>query len=151
MNIQLLQVLEHCITTHRVLILMITLALCALFLGIVFLQSGYDKARYFQGNLSYFNTQFANTPLKSMTGFLLVVVTILELISGIACVLGVVLLFTGYGCDCAGFGSMLSAFTLVCLLTGQRIAKDYAGAASLTGYFIISVLGMFAYAFSSLA
>jgi len=148
MNLQLLQVFEHGMATNREVILTIILALCTLFLGIVFLQSGYDKVRSFQGNLSYFKSQFANTPLKSMTGFLLVVLTILELISGIACVVGIAFIIALKGADWAGYGCSLSAFTLVCLLGGQRIAKDYAGAASLTGYFIIAVLGMFAYGFS---
>jgi hypothetical protein len=41
-------------------------------------------------------------------------------------------------------GIELSALTLIFLLIGQRLAKDYAGAMSLTVYFIVTILGIFA-------
>lgn len=144
-----LDIFEHGILTHRSLILSITAAMCALFLGVVFLQSGYDKVRNFQGNLAYFKSQFANSPLRNATNILLIIVTILELLSGVVSIAGIAMLACLKGSHWLGAGCALSAITLICLLTGQRIAKDYAGAASLTGYFIIAVLGMFAYAFSS--
>jgi len=37
----------------------------------------------------------------------------------------------------------LSAITLIFLLVGQRLAKDYAGAMSLAVYFIISIVGVY--------
>jgi hypothetical protein len=40
-------------------------------------------------------------------------------------------------------GVQLSALTLIFLLIGQRLAKDYAGAMTLAVYFIITVLGMY--------
>jgi putative oxidoreductase len=41
-------------------------------------------------------------------------------------------------------------FTRFCLLLGQRLAKDYAGAASLTGYFLVAMLGIIGAAFSGI-
>jgi hypothetical protein len=40
-------------------------------------------------------------------------------------------------------GMELSAITLIFLLVGQRLAKDYAGAMSLAVYFIISIIGVY--------
>jgi len=37
-------------------------------------------------------------------------------------------------------GSILSAISIICLFTGQRIAKDYVGAGSLVNYFILTLL-----------
>ena len=39
-------------------------------------------------------------------------------------------------------GIELSALTLLFLLIGQRLAKDYQGAMSLGVYFIITILGL---------
>ena len=41
------------------------------------------------------------------------------------------------------YGIELAALTLIFLLIGRRLAKDYAGAMTLAVYFIISVLGVY--------
>ena len=41
-------------------------------------------------------------------------------------------------------GIELSALTLIFLLIGQRLAKDYAGSMSLAVYFTITILGLLA-------
>jgi hypothetical protein len=49
-----------------------------------------------------------------------------------------------YKTFCFGFaGSLLSAITLLMLFFGQRVAKDYAGAATLVPYFILVVINLF--------
>ena len=45
--------------------------------------------------------------------------------------------------EIALIGSVLGAITLIFLLIGQRLAKDYQGAVSLAVYFIISIFGVF--------
>ena len=40
------------------------------------------------------------------------------------------------------YGVELSALTLIFLLIGQRLAKDYAGAMSLAVYFIVAIFGI---------
>ena len=42
----------------------------------------------------------------------------------------------------AYWGMMLSGVSLLALFFGQRVAKDYAGAGALTGYFILVVVGL---------
>jgi len=41
---------------------------------------------------------------------------------------------------------LLGFFVLICLFLGQRIAKDYAGAASLVSYMVFLIISMFVYA-----
>ena len=45
--------------------------------------------------------------------------------------------------EIALFGVELSAITLIFLLIGQRLAKDYAGAMTLAVYFFITLWGVY--------
>ncbi len=123
-------------------------SLCGLFIAITFLQSGLNKLTDYSGNKSYFNSVFEKTFLRSTTAILLPTILILELISGLGCILGIVWMWMGHSSDILGLSLALAGFTLICLLFGQRVAKDYAGASSLTGYFMITILGLFGYAFA---
>ena len=57
--------------------------------------------------------------------------------------IGVYQLYTSELKEIALLGVELSAITLLFLLIGQRLAKDYAGAMSLAVYFIITLWGVF--------
>jgi hypothetical protein len=121
--------------------------LCCAFLAITFLQSSINKIRDYKGNRNYFQSQFAASPLKNFTGFLLPLLLILELASGLLSVFAMIdVLFFGHTITMA-FACGISALTLLCLLFGQRVANDYAGAASLTGYFLVAIAGMIGTAF----
>jgi hypothetical protein len=52
-------------------------------------------------------------------------------------------LYTSEAKEIASLGIELSALSLIFLLIGQRLAKDYAGAMTLAVYFIISIFGIF--------
>jgi len=41
------------------------------------------------------------------------------------------------------WGMLAISFTLILLMTGQRIAQDYSGAMNITVYFILTVMGIF--------
>ena len=58
-------------------------------------------------------------------------------------VVGVYQLATSGITKIALIGLELSAVMLIFLLIGQRIAKDYPGAMSITVYFILTVFGVF--------
>jgi hypothetical protein len=73
---------------------------------------------------------------------LLTVVTLLELASGICAAVGLVLMVAGQGESLARAGIILGAVNILCLFTGMRIARDYAGAASITAYFVFLMVGM---------
>ena len=117
--------------------------LILIFLTITFIQSGADKLIDWKGNLSFIKGHFKNSPLKNCVPILLGVILVLEIIAGIFMAIGVYQLYTSEAKEIALLGIELSAMTLIFLLIGQRLAKDYAGAMSLAVYFIITLLGVF--------
>ncbi|MFQ3182834.1 MAG: putative oxidoreductase [Polaribacter sp.] len=119
-----------------------TEVLILLFLTITFIQSGADKLIDWKGNLSFITEHFKNSPLKNSVPILLGVILVIEIIAGILMAIGVYQLYTSEAKEIALLGIELSAITLIFLLIGQRLAKDYAGAMSLAVYFIITLLGV---------
>lgn len=119
------------------------IVLCSAFFAVCFLQSGVDKVVDRKGNLEWLSGHFANSPLKSTVPVLLGVITLLELAAGIFCAASIVgLLGLGWSSQIVAYAFGLCGFTLFCLFAGQRIAKDYVGAATLAGYFAVAVLGL---------
>lgn len=112
--------------------------LTAAMLAICFLQSGLDKVIDFKGNLGWLTGHFAKSPLRGQVVPMLVTVTVLECAAGALCAAGVVQLGLGDDAKLALHGAQLAALNIVMLFFGQRIAKDYAGAAALVPYFILS-------------
>lgn len=121
---------------------MIIQGLIALFLAILFLQSGLDKVSDRKGNLAWLQGHFANSPLKNMVPAMLGAITVLEVAAGLLCLSGIINLVWKQ-CDLWIFwGCLLSAVSLLCLFFGQRMAKDYAGALGLVPYFIVTLIGL---------
>jgi hypothetical protein len=108
-------------------------------LAICFLQSGLDKVLDFKGNLAWLNGHFVKSPLRGQVAPMLVVVTILECAAGALCAVGVVQIILSSDMKLALLGAELAALNIVMLFFGQRVAKDYAGAAALVPYFIVCV------------
>lgn len=117
--------------------------LILLFLTITFLQSGIDKITDWKGNLSWLIEHFKNTPLKGMVPLMLGVVLVIEVVAGILCIAGVYHLASSGESTIALYGAILSCIALLMLLFGQRVAKDYAGAMTITVYFIPAVFLVF--------
>ncbi len=118
------------------------LSKCAVlgFLAILFLQSSIDKILHSKDNLQYLHSVFEKSPLKNSVKLLFPAITILEFSAGISSGIGAVLL--GFGNNFIGkLAIVLCSLALLCLFFGQRIAKDYAGAASLAAYFAVVLLG----------
>ena len=109
------------------------------FLAFLFLQSGFDKVVNFTSNRQYFQQYFAATPVKRVTPFLLVCITVLEIAVGFVCAFGVVLNYVYRYPLLAERGSIMAAFTIGLLFIGQRLAKDYAASAAITPYFLLSL------------
>jgi putative oxidoreductase len=116
--------------------------LILIFLTITFIQSGVDKLIDWKGNLSFIKGHFKNSPLKNSVPLLLGIILVIEIIAGILMAVGVYQLYTSEAKEIALLGVELSAVTLIFLLIGQRLAKDYAGAMTLAVYFIITLLGI---------
>ena len=123
-------------------LLFILKCLVLLYTAVLFLQSGLDKVTDRAGNVSYIRSFFEKTFLRPAAPLLLTVVTLLELAAGICAAIGLVLMVAGQGESLARTGIILGAVNILCLFTGMRIARDYAGAASITAYFVFLMVGM---------
>jgi hypothetical protein len=114
---------------------------CA-FYAACFIQSGLDKVFDWKGNLDWLNGHFGKSFLKGQVPIMLATVTLIEVVGGFACLASVfVILFKG-PIIVPMVSLSLVCLNLVMLFAGQRIAKDYAGAASLAGYFIVALFGL---------
>ena len=122
--------------------------LSVLFLTILFLQSGIDKVVDKKGNLEWLSSHFSNSPFKNSVPVLLFTVTVVELLSGVLNLIGVIFLIKDGSSTFALLGTMLASIALIMLFLGQRIAKDYAGAQSLVSYFILTVLTLILFGFT---
>jgi uncharacterized membrane protein YphA (DoxX/SURF4 family) len=117
--------------------------LILVFLAITFLQSGYDKLFYWKDNVDWLKGHFAKTQLKNHVPLALLHVLILELISTILCVVGAIELVVNSGRVFGYYGAVFSCTTLLMLLVGQRLAKDYDGARTIVIYFIPAVMAVY--------
>lgn len=112
------------------------------FFAVLFLQSGIDKITDRQGNLEWMVPHFEKSPFKGTVPLFLTLLTILETGTGFACLAGFVLILAGIEFPLARYALWSAAGTLLCLFAGQRLAKDYAGAASLAAYFAVALIGV---------
>jgi uncharacterized membrane protein YphA (DoxX/SURF4 family) len=117
--------------------------LILLFLIVTFLQSGIDKITDWKGNLSFIKGHFVNSPLKNMVPLLLATILAIEIVASLLMISGAYQLFTTGEKQLALIGVELSAITLIFLLIGQRLAKDYAGAMTLAVYFATTIFGVY--------
>lgn len=117
--------------------------LVTVFFAIVFLQSALDKIVDREGNLAFFADHFKNSPVASLVPLMFWVLTLIEATAGGLCLLGVLLGdWEKPGRGVAMSGVAVSGVALLSLLAGQRLAKDYAGAAVVAAYFAVAVVGI---------
>lgn len=117
--------------------------LLLVFLALTFLQSGYEKIFYWKDNVSWLKEHFSKTILKNQVPLALLHLLILELISGILCVVGVIQLLLNSGREFGFYGAIFSCICLLMMLFGQRLAKDYDGARTIVIYFIPAVMAVY--------
>jgi diacylglycerol kinase len=113
------------------------------FLAILFLQSGIDKIVDRGGNFEWLKGHFAKSPLAGIVPALLIGITILEVAAGALSAVGCVFVILSRDSTVAFFGAAISAVAVLALFFGQRIAKDYAGAAVLVPYFLLVLVAMY--------
>ena len=111
------------------------------FFAIAFLQSAADKWMDSAGNIEFFGGHFADSPLVGLVPMMFWTITVLESLAGVVSGLGAVMILFCKGTGVAVWGIALSTVSLLCLFFGQRLAKDYAGAAVITSYFVVALLG----------
>jgi hypothetical protein len=117
--------------------------LTSAFLGILFLQSGIDKIVDRRGNLEFLQGHFAKSPLAGTVPLLVTVITVLEIAAGALSAIGCAMIILTRDPAIAFYGAIISALSILGLFFGQRIAKDYAGAAILVPYFLLSLVAIY--------
>lgn len=113
------------------------------FLAILFLQSGIDKVVDRRGNLEWLKGHFAKSPLAGVVPLMVFVITILELAAGALSAIGCALMMLGRDSSVAFYGAVLAAIAIIALFFGQRMAKDYVGAAVLVPYFLVTLSAIY--------
>ena len=114
----------------------------AVFLAILFLQSGIDKIVDRRGNLEWLTGHFAKSPLAALVPLLLFAITVLEVGAGGFSAAGAVELIVTRNPALAFYGACFSTAAILSLFFGQRMAKDYPGASTLVPYFLVAIVAM---------
>lgn len=115
----------------------------ALLVSILFIQSGLDKVFDWKGNVEWLKGHFSKTFLSPMVPVMLAQITVMELATGFLSLAGLVYFLTSGSLTLIFWSSVAGAASITALFFGQRIAKDYAGAAVLIPYFILLILMMY--------
>jgi len=113
------------------------------FLAILFLQSGIDKVVDRRGNLEWLQGHFAKSPLAGMVPLLVTTITILEIAAGGLSAVGCILIILTRDSTLAFYGAAFATISIIALFFGQRMAKDYAGAATLAPYFLLTLISLY--------
>ena len=115
-----------------------------LIFAIVWLQSGVSKLRDFKGELAYFNQQFKSTwGIKHVVKESLVLITVLEIGSGLIQIAAIYSLWASQDLTLSYWAGLTNLLTLFTLITGQRMAKDYAGAQGIMVYIAAAMIFLF--------
>ncbi len=113
--------------------------LILIFLIIVFIQSGIDKVFDWKGNLSWLKEHFSGTPLESLVPLLFGTLLLVEMAAGVLCSVGLYQILIMGESSIALYGSIVSCISLLMLMFGQRMAKDYEGAKTIAVYFMPAI------------
>lgn len=114
--------------------------LILLLLALTFLYSSFEKLTDWNGTMNWLQSHFANTFVVKYLKICLILVLVMEIITGVFCVSGIIELALKPTSKIAWYAAVFSCFTLLALLFGQRIAKDYDGARTIVIYFIPAVV-----------
>ena len=129
------------IFTYEFLLLDLISSLIGIFISIALLQSGIDKVLDRKENLSWLSDHFSDTILNKNVPLLLFIVTTIELLSGFLLLLGGLYNIIISNSDLLILGFLTSSINFIFLFFGQRVAKDYDGAAVIVNYFILNMIG----------
>lgn len=115
---------------------------CALLVSILFIQSGLDKVFDWKGNLGWLTGHFSKTFIGGMVPMMLGTITLMELASGFLSAAGIIYWFITGSLTLMFWAGAVGAASIAALFFGQRLAKDYPGAAVLVPYFILMIILM---------
>ena len=120
-----------------------TSILVLIFLAITFIMSSHEKIFHWKDTMTWLIPVFEKTFLKNMVPLVTGVLLFLELVAGILCVLGCLELYINGGREFGFYGAVFSCVSLLLMLFGQRLVKDYEGAKTIAIYFVPAVLGVY--------
>lgn len=123
-------------------IIQIVQIMIAVFLGVAMVQSGVDKITDWQGNRRWLGEHFSKSFLGPFVTPMLGTVLILETVGGLLLIIGAANGLIYGNTTYVMWGLLIIAVNLLALFFGQRMAKDYEGAAVLVNYFILTVIGL---------
>jgi predicted small integral membrane protein len=112
------------------------------FFLIVFIQSGIDKIIDYKGNLTFLKGLFKAFFSPPLITLALISVTILEVISGVLCLIGICDFILNDSSFIGLLGLITGSLALLILLFGQRVSKNYEGAKTIAIYFILAMIGI---------
>jgi uncharacterized membrane protein YphA (DoxX/SURF4 family) len=113
---------------------------CAVLVAILFIQSGLDKVFDWKGNIEWLTGHFKETFLSGMVPMMVATITVLELLTGFLSAVSVVYFLVTGSVVLIFWAAVLGTSSILALFFGQRIAKDYEGAAVLVPYFILLII-----------
>ena len=116
--------------------------LVLVFFLIVFIQSGLDKIFDYKGNLNFLKDLLKIYFSPTLIELALISVTILELTSGILCLIGIINFVFNDSNFIGLLGLITGSVALLVLLFGQRVSKNYDGAKTIAIYFILAMVGI---------
>jgi TRAP-type mannitol/chloroaromatic compound transport system permease large subunit len=96
-----------------------------------------------KGNLEFLKGHFSKTFLAPTVPPMLATITVMELATGFLALAGIIYFLVSGSVLLIFYASVLGTATITALFFGQRVAKDYPGAAVLIPYFILLVLLMY--------
>jgi hypothetical protein len=114
----------------------------ALLVAILFIQSALDKVFDWKGNLEWLTGHFSKTFLAPLVPMMLATITVMELATGFLAAAGIIYFVVAGSLALIFWASVIGAASIVALFFGQRVAKDYPGAAILVPYFILLLILM---------
>jgi len=111
--------------------------------AILFIQSGLDKVFDWKGNVEWLTGHFSKTFLAPMVPMMLATITVMELATGFLSAAGIIYFLATGSLAVIFWASAVGAASLLALFFGQRVAKDYPGAAVIVPYFLLLLLLMY--------
>lgn len=114
----------------------------ATLVAVLFIQSGLDKVFDWKGNLEWLTGHFSKTFLAPFVTPMVATITVMELATGLLAAAGVIYFFVARSTVLMFWASVIGAASILGLFFGQRVAKDYPGAAVLVPYFILLLILM---------
>ena len=117
--------------------------LIIIYILITFAYSALEKVFQWKESTVYYRSHFKDTFMEKLIPPSLILVIFLEIITVVLLTWGIYDLILLNQKQTGFYGLLLAAITLLGLMIGQRIAKDYSGAMLITIYFILTVFGVF--------